>query len=459
MTRATEDIIRLVQQESFGKHYKYFLTKDETNQLSISSRKLSIKGNRKLKSILKLSPFLKHGLLRVGGRLQHSSLPYETRHPLILPSNHHVTFLIIDQYHRQEGHSGTLHVLSSTRDKFWIMKGQRVVREALRKCWDCKVREAKVGEQIMAPLPPVRVNPTRPFASTGVDYMGPLMVKIGRSTVKRYGCIFTCLATRALHIEVSESLTTSSFLCAFSRFICRRGRPSNVYSDNGLNFVGAEKVLKDGIQRWNQQQIHQTMLQKNIQWHFNPPGASHQGGVWERMIRSIRRIVTAINSEQIPSDDGLHTTLIEVERILNNRPISPLSDDSRDLIALTPNHILLGVLDSSQPADVFISADGYRRSWRSVQWAAEQFWKRWIQEYLTTLQNRHKWLRPERNVAIGELVLLLDENLKTPRGQWRMGIIEEIFPDQFGYVRRLKVRTSTSSYLRDIRKICVLEAN
>ena len=137
----------------------------------------------------------------------------------------------------------------------------------------------------MADLPPDRITPEmQQFSFMGVDYFGPFLVKRGRSTIKRYGVIFTCLVLRAIHIEVASSLDTSSFIQVLRRFIARGGPVIEIRSNNATNFVGAEKELKFSIDKWNQNVIHKFLLQKQIKWVFNTPAASHHDGVWERCI-------------------------------------------------------------------------------------------------------------------------------------------------------------------------------
>ena len=173
----------------------------------------------------------------------------------------------------------------------------------------------------MAPLPSARVAPTDPlFTHVGVDYFGPLFVKQGRSQVKRYGCLFTWLTMRAVHIEVAHTLEADSFICTYQRFVSHRGKPKEIYSDNGTNFTGAERELREALERLDHAKIYNSLRSNDVQWSFNPPEASHQGGIWERMIRSIRKILDALLKEQLVNDETLSTLLCEVERNLNDRP-------------------------------------------------------------------------------------------------------------------------------------------
>ena len=231
----------------------------------------------------------------------------------------------------------------------------------------------------MASLPEERLIPDKPpFSFTGVDYFGPIFVKQGRSKVKRYGCLFTCFTTRSVHIEVSYTLELDSFLCALIRFISRRGKPEIMFSDNGTNFQGGNREIREAIKSWNMQQLNTSMLQKEIEWRFNPPYASHMGGVWERLIRSTRQILCALMKEQTVSDEILLTVMAESEKILNDRPISNIGEGVSDPEPLSPNKLLLLRSNACFPLGVFSSGDQYaRRWWRQAQYLANVFWRRW----------------------------------------------------------------------------------
>ncbi|KAJ8406747.1 hypothetical protein AAFF_G00296630 [Aldrovandia affinis] len=166
----------------------------------------------------------------------------------------------------------------------------------------------------MANLPEDRLLPDKPpFTNTGVDFFGPFDVKRGRGTVKRYGVLFTCLTLRAIHIEVADSLDTDSCINAIRRFVCRRGQVTIMRSDNGTNFVAAERELREAIQQLDNDKIERALQPKEIRWMFNSPAASHQGGVWERQIRTVRRIFSSIMKEQAINGDCIQTTMCEVE--------------------------------------------------------------------------------------------------------------------------------------------------
>ena len=243
---AEQSIIKYVQERHFKKEIESLkVTKNHEEDASSGPRPSCVK---KSSSVLSLDRVLIDGVLRVGGRLRRASLPQDAKHQIILPKNHHVTNLIVRHYHLLSGHSGREYVLSLLRGKFWVIHTNSVVRKLLAKCFDCRRRQAPVCNQKMADLLEERVSPGQPpFSHVGIDFFGPFLVKQGRSQVKRYGCIFTCLNIRAVHIEVAHSLDTDSFLNALRRFIARRGKPVLVRTDNGSNFVSGDKEIRASI--------------------------------------------------------------------------------------------------------------------------------------------------------------------------------------------------------------------
>ncbi|XP_077978766.1 uncharacterized protein LOC144434185 [Glandiceps talaboti] len=443
---AERAIISIVQQEAFKEEISVLKKHKESEKRAV----------KRASPVYKLDPMLgEDGLLRVGGRLGQSALPEEAKHPLILPKEAHISKLILRDIHETIGHLGRNCMISKLREKYWILRANTAARGLINECVTCRTLHPKTGGQKMSDLPIDRVTSDEPpFTKVGVDYFGPIEVKRGRSIVKRYGVIFTCLAMRAVHIEKADSLDTDSCINALRRFIARRGVVKVVRSDNGTNLVGTQRELKKEISNWNQAKIKGFLLRKEIDWIFNPPSGSHFGGVWERQIRTIRQILSAITKEQQLDDEGLQTLLCEVEHIINSRPITAVSDDARDPEALTPNMIIT-MKGASLPPSLTEKNDLYaRRRWRQVQYMADIFWKRWTHEYLPSLQQRQKWLETKPNVAVGDIVLIADEN--TPRCAWPMAKVIEVMPDNKGLVRRVKVKTRSNVLERPIHKLCIL---
>ena len=407
------------------------------------------------RNLQKLQPIVVDGILRVGGRLKQAPFDIDVKHPIIIPQRSHLTELVIRQHHAEVGHSGSSHTWTSLRRKFWIIKGGAAVRKSIGNCYLCKKRNSNVGKQLMADIPSCRLQFDKPaFSSVGVDYFGPVMVKLLRNKlVKRYGCIFTCLTMRAVHIEIAHSLDTDSFINALRRFIARRGRPQNIFSDNGTNFVGAAKVLRESLRSLNENKIHQYCSQQDINWTFNPPTASHMGGAWERMIRSIRKILKGILGAQTLNDEGLLTFITEVESIINSRPLVPVSFSDTSQDPLTPNHLLLLRGNPNLPPGLFFKEDCYtRRRWAQIQFLANQFWKRWMDEFVPNLLHRQKWFEVKKNLQVNDVVLLVED--MTQRSKWVMGRVLETYPDKRGLVRTVLVKTQTNVVKRPIAKLC-----
>ncbi|XP_077966916.1 uncharacterized protein LOC144420936 [Styela clava] len=312
---ATIGIVKLIQTDSLSAELCYF--KDMMSSGPPPSDRKRLKSPF-AKELLQCNPYVADYILRVGGRLRQSELQPDQRNPVILPPYHHATRLLIDYYHCEHGHCGSNQVQAYLLQKYWILHLQSAVAKVLRECMPCKIRSARPGKQWMSDMPAVRLcTGNRPFFHSFVDYFGPIKVKLGRSEHKRYGVIFTCLSTRAIHLEVAESLDTSAFLQAFFRFVSRRARPAHMYSDNGTNFIAGSKALKDGITNWNKKQIDNALAQKGIQWHFSPPLASHQNGVVERLIREVKKILRNMLDDKPLTDYSLWSFLAGVESILN----------------------------------------------------------------------------------------------------------------------------------------------
>ena len=441
---STKAILSMVQQSVYS------------NEISCVRKSGYVSGNG---SIAQLSPVFTDDLLKVGGRLENANMHNDSKHQIILPGNHQVTRILIRSYHEANAHMGPHHILSLIRQKYWILPGLKSVKSVVSKCLQCKKQQQRPETQQMGQLPVERLEPDKPpFTYTGVDFFGPMYVKSGRKQLKRYGCLFTCLCTRAVHIEITHSLNTDSFISALQRFESRRGRPEKIFSDNGTNLTAGEKELRESIQTWNQSHISRHCTQKGIAWHFNPPYASHMGGVWERLVRSFKVALKSVVREQILCDEALATLATEVEKVLNDRPITQVSNDHRDPQPLSPNNLLLLRPSMCFPPGLFERDDNYcRRWWRQVQYLANIFWRRWLKEYLPTLQVRQKWHNSRRNLAVNDLVLVCD--VTSTRGHWPLGLVQEVSKGRDGLVRSCRVRVNGTVKVRPITKLCLLEQN
>ena len=408
----------------------------------------------KSSSLIRLKPVMINGIIRVGGRLGSQELQFDERHPIILPYKSHVTDLLVEHYHIESGHMGRQYILGQLRAKYWIVKGNSAVRRVLAKCIDCRRYKGKVIEQEMAKLPVDRAHFDQPpFYVTGVDCFGPFMVKVGRSRVKRYGVIFTCLTIRAVHLEVAVDLSTDAFINALRRFLSRRGQVRKIICDRGTNFVGASNILASQNSVFGKS-VARKLLERGIEWEFTPPGASHYGGTWERMIGCVRRVLEVIMGVQVMTDDSLVTMFCEIEAIVNSRPLSVPSSDVNDISPITPNLIL----NMGRSPEAIISSDeavNYSKyRWKQTQYMADQFWSRWRKEYFTSLQERQKWQRDKRNVSVGDIVLVVDEN--TARCHWPLARVVKVTSSDDGLVRRVHVRRGNKVIERPISKLVMI---
>ena len=403
--------------------------------------------------ILRGNPTLVDGVIRMKGRLAKAPVAFGVRCPILLPFDSHLSCLIVNKCHRRCGHGSTNFTFSCLRERFWLQKGSSLIRKVIQSCLNCKRNNAKCEQQVMANLPSARLQIfDPPFTHSGVDYFGPFQVKQGRSTVKRYGCVFTCMTTRAVHLELVTDMTTDCFVNALRRFVARRKGVSHLYSDNGSNFVGAERVLKEDLKKVNQVQVGEGMRKLGIEWSFNPPSASHFGGAWERVIRTIRKIMKSLSPGPLYTNDVLRTVFCEVENIINDWPLTPISFSDFDDRPLTPSDFLTPDSTASlilPPADekkvYFVGR--YKQTKYLINKARE----RWVKEYLPTIAQRSKWLTKRRNIAVGDLVYLVDEPHSSALGQ--LGKVIEVHPDHKGVVRSVRVRMKDNELLRPVAKL------
>ncbi|XP_071576010.1 uncharacterized protein [Temnothorax nylanderi] len=356
LTRAMTSIIKLVQIESFA---------IEIHRLE-TGRPLKQNSN-----LMSLHPILdSNGVMRVGGRLMHADLTYEQKHQIILPGKHHVTDLIIRDAHITQLHAGPQATLYCIRQKFWPVRGKSRIRKIVHECMTCFKAKPKMVEYEMGNLSKDRFESTRPFSNSGIDYCGPFWIKEkkqrNRNKVKVYVSIFVCLSTKAVHLELVSGLTTEEFIAALKRFFSRRGKANLMLSDNATNFVGARNELrelydfvntqahKEGTTRW--------LSEQEVSWKFIPPRAPHFGGIWEAAVRSFKHHLYRISKNTLLTFEQFNTLIIEIEAVLNSRPLTPLSSEPDDLNVLTPSHFLIGGLLSSVPEVDFTDTPSNRLS-------------------------------------------------------------------------------------------------
>ncbi|XP_034385145.1 uncharacterized protein LOC117728451 [Cyclopterus lumpus] len=411
-------------------------------------------------ALLKLSPTLEDNLICVGGRLKHSNLATAVKNPIILPKDNHISLLLTRHHHERVKHQGRHLTEGAIRAAgLWILGGKRLINSVLHKCIICRRLRGKLEEQRMADLPPERLKICPPFTYVGLDVFGPWSVTTrrtrgGHAESKRWAIMFSCMSSRAVHVEIIESLDTSSCINALRRFFALRGPVKQLQSDCGTNFIGACKELR------MDKMVQKYVSEQECSWVFNPPHASHMGGSWERMIGIARRILDSMFLQQNIrlTHEVLCTLMAEVTAIINARPLVPVSTDPDAPFILSPSMLLTQKTGVPPPLGDFSDMDLYTKQWRQVQALANQFWTRWSREYLPSLQHRQKWTLARRNLQIGDLVLLRDK--QNCRNCWPMARIIATFPGKDGHVRKVEVKTTDQgtmkTFLRPITEIVLL---
>ncbi|XP_063540322.1 uncharacterized protein LOC134749332 [Cydia strobilella] len=283
----------------------------------------------KTSKIRSLTPFLENGILRVGGRLENASDLEIAKHPIILPYDSHLTKLIVADAHERTLHGDQRAMLNYLKSAYWIVRAKDLVKQHIHKCVRCIRHKAKIQTQLMGALPPARVTPGRAFIRSGVDYAGPINLRTskgrGHHSYKGYVCLFICMVTKAIHLEVVSELTSRGFLEAFKRFTSRRGRCLEIYSDNGTNFVGAAKELKDLFNAQKSaiiQEVAESLALNGTTWHFIPPRSPNFDGLWEAGIKSTKYHIKRVIGESTLTFEEMATLLSQIEACLNSRPIS-----------------------------------------------------------------------------------------------------------------------------------------
>ena len=281
-------------------------------------------------------------------------------HQIVLPPNHSFTRLVIKDCHERSlnGSQGT--VVSTLRQTFWIPAVPFVTKKILKQCPPCIRENAKPK---MAPLPIARVQEGSVWIHTGMDTVGPVMVKERRSQVKRWLIIFCSMTIRAIHIEIVRTVDSDSFIMALRRFIARRGEVLHLHSDSGRNFIGAAPELRAAVRALNSDELFRKYLTaQEIEFHFTPPKASHFGGAWESLIKSIKRTMRIVMKDRILHEDTIQTSICEIENALNSRPLSYVADDCQNPAPLTPNHFLHHVATTVTPPSLCADSDNYSQN-------------------------------------------------------------------------------------------------
>lgn len=394
-------------------------------------------------SLLPLSPFLDDdGLIRIHGRLEKAAgLTYDERHPVILPRCH-ATLLLVRSQHILLKHAGVGTLINSLRCQYWILGVRCLAKRVVKECVQCRRFDSRPMDQVRAPLPHDRVTRAPPFSVTGIDHAGPLFCN-DTGEKKFYIVLFTCAVTRALHLELVDSLNLDDFILAFRRFVSRRTLPSIIYSDNARTFKSASATL-------------QARLGKEVVcWKTICPLSPNWGGWWERLVRSVKSALKKSLGKDSISKKELDTLLPEIEACVNSRPLMYISQLGH---VLTPSHFLIGrgtPLTSSE-LENFENVVKLSERYEFEETLTESFWEVWKNEYLRNLPPvTAKNSKTNCSLEVGSLVLIRDQN--KPRMQWALGRVEKLYKGIDEKIRAVQLRTQKGLLVRSIQHLSLME--
>ena len=437
--------VRLVQQ-------KYF----------ISQIKL-LKSNSYIPDLRALAPFLDdNGSVRVGGRLSKSDLPTDVKHPLLIPKCSHLAELICMHFHNISLHAGPQGTRALIQTKYWIPGIGHLIKRCISQCVICYRLSAPVLQPPMADLPAARFDQIRPFINVAIDFAGYFNVKESSkrksSLFKSYVCVFVCLSTKAIHLEMVSQLTSSAFLAALDRFVARRGLCSQIFSDNGTNFVAGNKELIDVCHflKKSSCEIERYLATKQIRWKFNPAAAPHFTGLAEAAVKSFKHhLIRTIRNHTLTQEEFL-TVICRIEAVLNSRPLCSLPSSPLDADQfLTPGHFIIGgpLLAVPELSVTHISLNRLSR-WQLIIQCVQSFWKKWSSSYLQSLMQRYKWTKPSLPLKVGDIVIL--KKMNTPPLSWPLAKVICLFPDEKGIARVAKLQCSGAQFTRSVNSLIPL---
>ena len=390
----------------------------------------------------------KNGVLTCRGRMENADLTVQQKHPILIPGESHFARLIIRDAHLRTAHGGPKDTLVELRSLYWVTKARTVVRQVLHRCpRPCKRLEGLAFKSVEASqLPTFRVQRSYPFANTGVDYLGPALVRqvYDHDNVmhKVWIVLYTCAVTRAVHLDLVPDLSASAFLRSLKRFIGRRGVPNLMISDNATCFKNEEVRLNEEL------------LRLRVKWQFIAEASPWWGGFWERLVQTVKKSLRKVLFRASVSYEELQTTIVEVEGIVNSRPLTYAYGDDVEEI-LTPSHLLLGrrlLSTFEEPFDdgSTVEIAVLTKRMKYLKSLSEHYWKRFRDEYLLELRSHHTQGKdPERTAEIGEVVVIHGTN---KRNDWRLGKIISLNAGSDGRIRSAIVRTFDGSKSRYIRR-------
>ena len=405
-----------------------------------------------------------HGIIRSRGRIDHADIRSYGQDPILVSGQAYVIRLYIQHVHEHNHHSGVNQTLAMLRQQLWIPQARPVIKHVLANCYICK---RLTGHLLLQPGPPVlpkeRVTFTRPFKDVGVDYSGAILIKDGdtKKLRKVYICLFTCMASRAVHLEIAKDNSAVTFVDLFRRFVSSWGLPTKVVSDNAGNFHGTADFL---LTLANQPEVSKYFQERSLRWHFIHARSPWEGGFYERLIGVVKKCLSLAMYRRVFDYDSIVTLLKEVMTRVNNRPLTYISSSLEDIEPLTPNHLLYGrtidplpPLTSEEEGDpAYENRSQLIKAYEMQSMNVSKFTKIWAEQYLSALRTRHVTIAKTQDppVSINDIVLV-----ETPehREFWPLARIIDLIPDSEGVVRSAKVMLNGHVQTRTLNKLVALE--
>ena len=384
-------------------------------------------------------------VIRAGGRIKDARVGYNQRHPVLLPRNDEDVRSYINHVHANNLHCGLEATLNATRQRVWILQGRAQIKVQLNKCVICQRRRKMPTPQLMGSIPEHRLKTIPPFTSTLCDLMGPFAVtRSGRKGSKAYVVVFTCGTYHAVSFEIIFSLTADEFIMALIRFNSRYPFGlKTLISDHGTNFIKANTILKEAMDEFKRIDLTNATFNGSelvgIQWLFGVPKTGWTTGKVERCVGMAKQLLFTMLSRETLEVEIFRTTLSQIELILNNRPVTKVSDDHNDYKALRPVDFLLSAPEEEPSMNIIPPGEvNLKERWTQVRELSDTFARRWKKEYLSSLIPRSKWKTAKPNLEPGNLVICADEKLH--RDSWRLGRVQEVKAPNSVQVRRIMVR-------------------
>lgn len=436
-------VIRLQQQHSFQEDIKRIR-----------------RGSTLSPSLRALTPYLDgNGLVRVGGRLTHSLLDEDAKHPFLIGKSH-LARLICLYYHALAGHSGSRTCQAMIQQRFWILGIRPLLRRVIHGCVTCARFRAETVRPVMAPLPSTRVRPSRCFTVCGTDLAGPFRMKDGsrrNSPISKvYLCVFICFSTKAVHLEPLTALSTEAFLACFDRFCGRRSCPNQMWSDQGRNFIGAARHFNEvkAFLKDNHDAIFSALATRSVSWKTIPSYSPTFGGLWEAAVKSAKSLMYKIIGEEALTFEGYATLFARIESVLNSRPLVACDSADEEIDYLSPGHFLVGTPLVSPPESLLDLDISLNCRWSRIRQLAQAFWRQWSNQYLQSQIKLAKWTRSKGAIVPGIVVLVT--GLSPSPLSWPLGRVIKTIAGPDGSVRVATVKTQNGLITRAVNRLIVL---